>query len=68
MKPGKRAKRVKKWNEPRRFPRQMPIKNEVASIYSQMLTELVEEGVERDAYNTIMEKQERCREINNAFR
>lgn len=67
MKPGNRAKRVKKWKEPRRFPRQMPIKNEIVGMYSQMLDGLMDEGVERDAYDTIMDKKERCRDL-DAFK
>lgn len=67
MKPGNRAKRVKKWKEPRRLPRQMPLKTQVSGMYFQMLDELMDEGVERDAYDTIMDKKERCREI-DAFK
>ena len=45
----------------------MPLKTQVSGMYFQMLDELMDEGVERDAYDTIMDKKERCREI-DAFK
>ena len=64
MKNSNRASKNKKWKAPRRFARQMPVKRVVNDMYSQMLDDLLDEGVERDAYDTIANKQERCREIN----